>query len=134
MQRFSWLDACCCAALLLFWHCRTAFAASGSAVVLEGLVHSNLDGAARLQQGRSLLQEDSVLEAEAVAQMPLHGSRQGNPSYQLVSPERQCPHTFERMSLEQIEAGQAKPYILGGDQLPDCTNCKRDEERTHFCR
>ncbi|KAK9833226.1 hypothetical protein WJX74_010892 [Apatococcus lobatus] len=92
------------------------------------------------QQGRTLLQELSVLEAEVdespeqQSEQKLQWAQQRNAPYQLSIPGGQCPHTFHRLEFDQVKQGHAKPYILGGDQQPECTNCKRDEERTHFCR
>ena len=87
-----------------------------------------------------LLQELSVLEAEVdespqqESEQKLQWAQQNSAPYQLSIPGGQCPHTFHRLEFDQIKQGHAKPYILGGDQQPECTNCKRDEERTHFCR
>ncbi len=112
-----------------FCHLATVLAASAS----SGSQFSTESDTANLEQHqrRTHLQELSALEAE-VEGVP--GQQSSHSHYQLSIPGGQCPHTFHRIEFDQIKSGHVKPYILGGDQLPECTNCKRDEERTHFCR
>ena len=121
----------CWAGILCTGLCQLS-AASATAGLTEGQPSfANDTASSQQQQRRARLQELSVLEAE-VEGGP--GQQSSHSHYQLSVPGGECPNTFQRIEFDNIKSGHAKPYVLGGDQLPECTNCKRDEERTHFCR
>ena len=44
-----------------------------------------------------------------------------------------CPLRYDRLTVQEVEKG-AKPYLLGGDQQPACSNCKRKDEWAQICR
>ena len=44
-----------------------------------------------------------------------------------------CPLPYLRLSLEDIRAGQ-RPYLLGGVQQPNCTNCHRTDGWGQSCQ
>lgn len=44
-----------------------------------------------------------------------------------------CPLQYDRISWGDIEDG-ARPYLYGGKQRPNCTNCEKDVLWSHFCK
>ena len=45
-----------------------------------------------------------------------------------------CPLEYKRHKWTDIQAGKKKPYLFGGQQEPECTNCDRDALWSHFCQ
>lgn len=45
-----------------------------------------------------------------------------------------CGVLWCRISFEEMLETKAKPYLLGEDQRPKCTNCAKDELWSHFCK
>lgn len=44
-----------------------------------------------------------------------------------------CARTC-RIQYEELLRGEARPYLMGERQRPDCVNCDRDELWSHFCQ
>ena len=45
-----------------------------------------------------------------------------------------CPLEYKRHQWADILAGRKKPYLFGGQQEPECTNCEVDALWSHFCQ
>jgi hypothetical protein len=39
-----------------------------------------------------------------------------------------------RIRTEEMQRGEARPYLMGERQRPACVNCDRDELWSHFCQ
>ena len=46
----------------------------------------------------------------------------------------ECPLTYRRLSVSEVRGGSPKPYLLGGPQQPQCTNCKRSGQWADICQ
>ncbi|KAK9821033.1 hypothetical protein WJX74_003942 [Apatococcus lobatus] len=46
----------------------------------------------------------------------------------------ECPRSYQRIRYEDIKAEVKKPYLLGGEQEPNCTTCKLDNNWVRFSR
>jgi len=45
-----------------------------------------------------------------------------------------CPLEYKRHQWVDIQAGRKRPYLFGGQQEPECTNCDVDALWSHFCQ
>lgn len=45
-----------------------------------------------------------------------------------------CPLEYTRHQWTDIQAGRKRPYLFGGQQEPECTNCEADALWSHFCQ
>ena len=45
-----------------------------------------------------------------------------------------CPLEYKRHQWTDIQAGRKRPYLFGGQQEPECTNCEVDKLWSHFCQ
>lgn len=45
-----------------------------------------------------------------------------------------CPLEYKRHQWADIQAGRKRPYLFGGQQEPECTNCEVDALWSHFCQ
>ena len=45
-----------------------------------------------------------------------------------------CPLEYKRHSWAEIQGGRKRPYLFGGRQEPECTNCEVDALWSHFCQ
>ena len=45
-----------------------------------------------------------------------------------------CPLEYKRHQWADIQAGKKRPYLFGGRQEPECTNCEVDALWSHFCQ
>ncbi|KAI3432231.1 hypothetical protein D9Q98_003793 [Chlorella vulgaris] len=60
---------------------------------------------------------------------PLHHTSSSSGSSSDVG---ECPLTYRRLS--EVRGGSPKPYLLGGPQQPECTNCKRSGQWEDICQ
>ena len=45
-----------------------------------------------------------------------------------------CPLEYKRHEWSDIRAHKKRPYLLGGQQEPECTNCATDALWSNFCQ
>lgn len=45
-----------------------------------------------------------------------------------------CPLEYKRHQWSDIQAHKKRPYLLGGQQEPECTNCATDALWSNFCQ
>ena len=45
-----------------------------------------------------------------------------------------CPLEYKRQKWADIQAGNKRPYLFGGQQEPKCSNCDVDALWSHFCQ
>ena len=72
----------------------------------------------------------------------LTAGRQLNPYFSQLSHETvhwswrkpSCPLEYKRHQWVDLEAGKKRPYLFGGQQEPECTNCEVDKLWSHFCQ
>lgn len=45
-----------------------------------------------------------------------------------------CPLRYDRISVQEIGEGKARPYLFGERQRPRCKNCDSREEWASICQ
>ncbi|KAL4856502.1 Presequence protease 1 [Chlorella vulgaris] len=85
-------------------------------------------------QGSSAMQHDRQPAMALVWKLTWSTQQSHSSSSSSSTAVGECPLTYRRLSVSEVRGGSPKPYLLGGPQQPQCTNCKRSGQWADICQ